>query len=308
MMLRFAKTVTAMLAGAAAFASVVSFAAPASAQEIQLTGPLAGAPAVRQLRLHRAGKFEIALGSSFTLLDQYLRTIMPGGTLTYHFTDWIGLSVFGGYGFQYSTGLADQLQQNAVAVYNCAARPFTTACQLTQVNLTHGSLANDQFAHITWMVAPQVVGVPFRGKISLFGVFFIDADIDFFAGAAIVGLKERAFCGTDDNNKSLIPCGQYDSSNDPTKSSFTLASRIAVAPTFGLGLNFYPANSFFGIGFEWRAFPFAWNTSGFDNHGGGPNQQFPDNSVNSADREFHFNTMATIQLKAALPPSIKSSP
>jgi len=156
---RFVKSVSAVLAGCAALVSAVSFATVANAQEIQLTGPLAGAPAVRQLRLHRAGRFEVAIGSSFTLLDQYLRTAMPGGTLTYHFTDWIGIGVFGGYGLQYNAGLTDELQSKAVTGYNCAARPWTSACQLTAVNLTHGSLVNDQFAHITWMVAPQVVAV-----------------------------------------------------------------------------------------------------------------------------------------------------
>ena len=142
------------------------------------------------------------------------------------------------------------------------------------------------------------MAVPFRGKISLFAAVFVDADISFFAGAAFIGVKERAFCGKDDSGTPLTPC------SDP--STFTLDSRVAIAPTFGLGLNFYPG-SFFGIGFEWRAFPFSWNTGGFDNHGGGPNNQFPDNSVNSADREFHFNTMATINLKFAFPVSIKTS-
>ena len=85
-----------------------------------------------------------------------------------------------------------------------------------------------------------------------------------------------------------------------------LASRIAVAPTFGLGLNFYPA-SFFGLGFEFRALPFAWNTAGFDNHGGGNNKDFPDTSVNSADREFHFNTMISVQAKFAFPLKEKTS-
>lgn len=293
MMRRFVKTVSAVLAGCAALASL---GAEASAQEIQLTGPLAGAPAVRQLRLHRAGRFEIAIGSSFTLLDQYLRTAMPGGTLTYHFTDWIGVGVFGGYGLQYTTGLTDELQSKAVSTYNCSARPWTTPCQLTAVNLTHGNLASDQFAHITWMVAPQVVAVPFRGKISLFSNFFIDADIAFFAGAAFTGITERRDCGTG----AAKPCGD--------QSTFHLDPRVAIAPTFGLGLNFYPMNSFFGIGFEWRAFPFSWNTSGFDNHGGGTNGNFPDNNVNKDDREFHFNTMATVQLKVALPIATKTSP
>jgi hypothetical protein len=302
MMRRFVKTVSTVLAGCAA---LISLGAEANAQEIQLTGPLAGAPAVRQLRLHRAGRFEVAVGSSFTLLDQYLRTAMPGGTLTYHFTDWLGVGVFGGYGLQYNTGLADNLQ-NVVSGYNCASRPWTTTCQLTAVNLTHGNLANDQFAHITWMVAPQVVAVPFRGKISLFSALFLDADVAFFAGAAFVGLKERANCGKDDSGSALISCSKYNSDGNPADSAFTLANRVAIAPTFGLGLNFYPG-SFIGVGFEWRAFPFSWNTGGFDNHGGGPNSQFPDNNVNGSDREFHFNTMATINLKFAFPVSIKTS-
>ncbi len=298
MMRRFVKTVSALLAGCAA---LVSLSATANAQEIQLTGPLAGAPAVRQLRLHRAGRFEVSLGSSFTLLDQYLHTAMPGGTLTYHFTDWIGIGVFGGYGIQYNTGLATELQ-GVINTYNCAQRPFTQACQLTGVNLTHGNIVTDQLGHINWMVAPQVVAIPFRGKISLFSALFLDTDVDIFAGAAFTGIKERADCGLSDSGGPLPPCSQA--------STFTLASRVAIAPTFGLGLNFYPASNganFFGVGFEFRAFPFAWNTSGFDNHGGGPNGNFPDNNVNGSDREFHFNTMGTIQLKFTFPPEIKTN-
>lgn len=300
MMRRFVKTVGAAVAGVAALVSLSTVTSTASAQEIQLTGPLAGAPAVRQLRLHRAGRFEVSVGSSFTLLDQYLRTIMPGATLTYHFTDWIGVGVWGGYGFQYGTGLTDELQQKAIDERNCAGRPSIKACQLTAVNLTRNNLAKDQLGHIQWIAAPQVVAVPFRGKISLFGVATVDTDVDLFAGAAIIGMRERQDCGSDTDGKKISgpACSEQD--------SFKLASRVTVAPTFGLGLNFYPA-SFFGLGFEFRALPFSWNTSGFDNHGGGTNKDFPDQSVNSADREFHFNTMISVQAKFAFPLTIKSS-
>mgnify|MGYP000246353718 CR=1 FL=1 len=85
----------ALLAGLAGLAALTALHTEAEAQEIQLTGPLAGAPAVRKLRLHRAGRFELAPGVSFSLLDQYQRTIMPGATASYHFTDWIGVSLFG---------------------------------------------------------------------------------------------------------------------------------------------------------------------------------------------------------------------
>ncbi|MEO7332042.1 MAG: hypothetical protein ABI193_25930 [Minicystis sp.] len=290
----------ALLAGLAGLAALTALHTEAEAQEIQLTGPLAGAPAVRKLRLHRAGRFEIAPGVSFSLLDQYQRTIMPGATASYHFTDWIGVSLFGGYGIQSTTGLGDELQK-IVAGRDCASKPFTKACKLTAVNLTHGSVANDQFGRIQWMLAPQIQVVPFRGKISLFSELFIDTDVSIFAGPAIVGVQERTSCGKDETGAAIAgasPC------TDPK--SFALAGRIAVAPTFGLGLNFYPKPTpWFGFGFDFRALPFAWNTSGFDNHGGGNNQDFPDNSVNGADREFHFNSMITLHVSVALPTAVK---
>jgi hypothetical protein len=307
MMRRFVKAVGAVLAGVTA---LVALGTEANAQEIQLTGPLAGAPAVRKLRLHRAGRFEVAASSSFTLLDQYQRTAMPGGTLTYHITDWIGIGVFGGYGLQYNTGLADELQDKAIDQRNCAGRPNIKACQLTAVNLVHNgggkTLASSQLGHIGWLLAPQVVAVPFRGKISLFSALFVDTDVDLFAGVAIIGMKERAPCGHDTDGNVIAAVSGAGGGPCSSQDSFTLASRVAVAPTFGLGLNFYPA-SFFGLGFEFRALPFSWNTGGFDVHGGGNNKDFPDNNVNSADREFHFNTMLTVQAKFAFPISIKST-
>lgn len=290
----FVKTISAVLAGVAA---LVSLGRAADAQEIQLTGPLAGAPAVRKLRLHRDSRLEVSPGVSFTLLDQYIRTIMPGATLTYHVNDWLGFGVWGSYGFASATGVASQLQSVAIDGRTCwtADRAATKECQLTAVNLTHRQGANivtDQLGHINWVVAPQVVAVPFRGKLSLFSALFVDADVSVFGGPAIVGLQERKDCG----EPGQVLCSD--------SGSFQLQSRVAVAPTFGLGLNFYPG-SWFGIGFEFRALPFAWNTGGFDTHGatdGGP-----DYKVGPADREFHFNTLATINLKFALPFSIKAT-
>ena len=290
------RLVTAVLTGCAALA--VSWAA--EAQEIQITGPLAGAPAVRKLRLRREGRFEAAIGASFTLLDEYQRTIMPGLRLQYHFTDWFGVGVFGGYGFQYTTGLTDELQEKAIDGRQCEANPAAKECRLTEVNLTRGDLADDQLGRLQWLIAPQLTFVPFRGKLSLFASLFVDTDVHFFAGPAIIGVQERADCGfaEDDpeNNGGLEPCsGNYE-----------LASRVAVAPTFGLGLNFYPTQ-FFGFGLEWRGLPFSWNTSGFDNEGGGPDQEFPDTAVNAADREFHFNSMLTVNLTFAFPMKYKNS-
>ncbi len=286
-----------LLAAASSLAALVGLSTEAQAQEIQLTGPLAGAPAVRKLRLHREGRFEIAPSVSFTLLDEYRRNIIPGLRLQYHPTDWLGLGVWGGVGLQYNTALSDQLQEKAIDARACDINPSSTPCRLTAVNLTRGDIAEDQLAGMQWMVAPQVTFVPFRGKLALFSALFVDTDVHFFAGPAFIGVNERGQCGPNSDNAGL-QC------SDP--SSFALESRVAIAPTFGLGLNFYPSD-FFGFGAEWRGLPFAWNTSGFDNLGGGPDEEFPDNSVSDADTTFRFNSMLTINLTFALPPGIELS-
>jgi hypothetical protein len=287
------KAVLVALGGCAA---LLAGGSAAEAQEIQLTGPLAGAPAVRKLRLHREGRFEIAAGASFTLLDEYQRTILPGLKATYHFTDWIGLGVWGGFGFQYTTGLSDELQEKAIDNRNCNANSASTACTLTATNLTRGNLAEDQLGKLQWVVAPQLTFIPFRGKLALFSELFVDTDVNLFVGPAIVGLEERTPCGLDDDGGALTPCNN----------NFSLEGRVAVAPTFGLGLNFYPSE-FIGFGAEWRALPFSWNTSGFDNHGAGEGENFPDTAVNGNDREFHFNSMITINVSIQLPAGIKTS-
>lgn len=293
----------AVLAGAVALGAT----ATAEAQEIQLTGPLAGAPAVRKLRLHRKGRVEIALGSSFTLLDEYQRTILPGLRISWHPTDWLGFGVWGAYGISTTTSLTDELQDKAINKRACTApTPANESpCKLTAVNLTRpgiggstGQLADDQLGRIQFVGAPQVNFVPFRGKLSLFGALTVDTDISFFAGAAFVGVQERKACGKDDDNNPTTACA----------SSFELESGIRIAPTFGLGWNFYPRQlEFFGFGAEWRAMPFSRNTSGFDNAGSGNDEAFPDTAVNSKDRQFRFNSMITVNLLFSLPHRVKVS-
>ena len=93
------RLLTALLAGVLSLAVTER----ADAQEILLTGPLAGAPAVRKLRLHRQGRFELSPSATFTLLDEYQRTILLGAKLGYNITDWlqIGVSVFIPFSFDY---------------------------------------------------------------------------------------------------------------------------------------------------------------------------------------------------------------
>lgn len=278
------KTTKRLVAVLAAALALFAFTERADAQQILLTGPLAGAPAVRKLRLHRKGRFEVAPAVSFTLLDEYQRTILLGAKLNYNFTDWLAFGAWGALGsaIRIQTALTDEVQAVNAGRHSAAGGmdPNTPRdIVLTQNNL--GPDFKKQLGGIEWVVAPQLTAVPFRGKLALFQSIYLDTDLYFFGGPAFVNLKERKNC-------------------DTCKDQFAMGTRLAIAPTFGLGLNFY-INKWSALGFEYRGIPFSWNTGGFDTAGGGKDKKFPDNKITNDDRRFTFNQVLTVSYNIYLP-------
>lgn len=274
---------TLLLAGA----TVVVLPETAQAEQLQVSGPLAGAPAVRKLRLYRKLRFEVDPTVSFTLLDQYRRQIFLGARLNYGVTDWLSVGVWGGIstsmlGMDLNTDLTKQIQ-DVNASRDCNANPSNLDCKITSVNL--GDDFRDQIASMNWIVAPQITAVPFRGKLGLFNEIFVDADLYAFGGVAIIGLDERPECAV---------CS--------TQDTFPAEGRVALSPTFGMGFTFF-TNRWTAIGAEWRALPFKWNTGGFDVAGedDGEAGEFPDGQISSADREFHFNQMLSLSFNMYFP-------
>lgn len=264
----------------------------AQAQEIQLTGPLAGAPAVKNLRLYRKGRLELSPNVSFTLLDEYRRQIFLGLRANYGITDWLAIGVWGGassslIGANIDTSLTGEIQKVNEG-RNCrSAQADASECQLTEVNL--GNDFREQVANIDWMVSPQLTAVPFRGKLGLFGDVFVDAELYLFGGPAFVGVREREDCQAGTCATAL--------NGD---NNFRLASRVAIAPTFGLGFTFF-LSRWTAVGAEYRAVPFNMNTGGFDVAGGGKDNAFPDGAISGADQQFKFNQMLTLSFNMYLP-------
>ena len=290
---RFTKRLlTALTAGLA----LLGISEHSQAQELYLTGPLAGAPAVRKLRLYRQTRLELAPAISFTLLDEYQRTILFGARLQFNFTDWLAIGGWGGIGsaVRLPTALTDNIQKvngtRRAAAANCtqgdpACKGTFLTQRLTEVNL--GPNLKDQLGGIDWVAAPQITLTPFRGKLALFQSIYLDTDLYISAGPAFVGLTERANC-------------------DPCKDHFQTTKRTTIAPTFAVGLSFY-VNKWSALGFEYRGLPFAWNIGGFDTAGGGKDSEFPDNKINDADQRFRFNQMMTISYNFYLPTQYKVS-
>jgi len=273
------KALTALV-GATSLLATFAHTTSASAQEIQLTGPLAGAPAVRHERLYRDGRFEIAPTVSFTLLDEYKRAILFGARAQYNFTDWLAFGVWGAYGAaQITTNLTDEIGATAKAEAQ------------TAVNIpANPANFSNQVAEIQWVAVPQFQLTPFRGKLAIFQKIFVNADAYIHGGLGFVGLKERGDCGA--GTGGVPSC--------TSAASFATTSQLALSPTFGLGFNFY-IGDFISVGFEYRALPFSWNQGGFVTKGGNPNGNFPDNKITSADETFKFNQMLTLSLGFSFP-------
>jgi hypothetical protein len=268
----------------------------AQAQEILMSGPLAGAPAVRKLRLYREGRFEFTPSMSFSILEQYNKSMLLGATLNYNLTDWLAFGVWGGFGaIQMSTSLTDNIEKfhkarscpnpgDAAPPQDVNGRDLTPLdCRLTAVNLPYNGNLKKQLGQISWVGAPQLTVIPFRGKISMFSSFYLDTELRFFGGLAFVGLSERANC-------SLKEC----------TINHGRTSRTAITGTFGLGLTFF-THQWGGVTLDWRALPLSRNIGGFDTAGTGLNDAFPDLRINDKDRAFKFNQLIAVGYSIFLP-------
>ena len=257
----------------------------ARAQEVKITGPLAGAPAVMKLRLYRETRFQIKANASMTLQDEFSRALLVGGQLAFHLTDWLGIGVWGGYAVtQFDTSLTEQVSDKGQSNEN------------NLLSLPSREGFPNQVGQIQYIAAPQAIFIPLRGKLGLFEKLFVDTALFIFAGAAFVGLEER-----EDADAAGNLCASNTPNDTCRASQNARATRMAIAPTFGVGLSLYLAE-FLSMPIEWRALPFSWNTSGTD-ESGDDRGDFPDTRVDSDDRLFHFNHMVSVGLAFYLPTS-----
>lgn len=294
--------VASALVASVLMGSMLMWASSASAQDVQISqisGPLAGQPAVRHMRQYRVNRFFITPSVAYTLQDEFARALFFGGSMGYHFTDWLGLSVWGGAApLDIDTDLTTQISRNG------------QVADRTRLDLPTAESFPRQIGRMRWGVALQALFVPLRGKLSLFQAGFVDTDLYLLAGVAVIGLEERRAVPGSEN-----PCaGTAATMADGTSSvacratQLARADRVAPAPMLGLGLSMY-FNEFIGLQFEWRAFPFSWQVSGFDESGenadGQPGSGFPDQQINGDDSRTTFNHMFNIGLVIYLPTEVQ---
>jgi outer membrane beta-barrel protein len=294
--------------GALAFVLVSLVASAAAGQEIQLRGPLAGAPSCRHCVQYRVGRLSLAPTYGITLQDDFDRAMFVGLNAQFHVHELLAIGVWGAYAVAHvPTSLTSQIQT-------------TADMSGTNPNVPTGSGFPSQVGQLNWFLsAPQVTLIPLRGKLALFQNIFVDTDFYLFLGLGIIGLTERANYDAD----NPPPCAG--NSNPGPFNQGCRASRIALTATFGVGINFYITH-FLSLAVEYRAFPFAWNRSGTDENSastqcgpgrnmscaGFPDPLVPRNPPNQTsaggrflidgnDQTFAFNQMINFNINIFLP-------
>jgi outer membrane beta-barrel protein len=297
-------TLAALTLGLSGLACLAVPANSAHAQEVQVTGPLAGQPAVRHERVLRQGRVELTPQVIFSFQDEFERNIGFGLSATYHITDWLGIGIWGFYApIHIETSLTDQVVNHGA----------TTSRNRTSLPSPSGF--RNQVGLFNWAVALQGVFIPLRGKLSLFQKLFLDADLYIAGGVAIVGVDDRIDidgganpCEGIGSSGGMVSMANPAGSTQPCLDTQARASRVAVTGTFAVGLRIY-ANDWMALNLEYRAVPFSYNASGTDEGGTSANGHdgFPDHAVNSNDWAFHFNHMFTIGWTFYLPTSARIS-
>ena len=267
----------------------------AGAQDVHVSGPLAGAPSVMNQRLWRDMRLHVEPFFAFTIGDEYARSLIVGGELRFHFLDWLGIGGWGGYSVgQLNTNLTREIRDKGQTT------------NANRLDLPSREGYPDQVGRINWWSGVELHFVPFRGKLAMFQKVFVDADIDVFVGAAFVGVEERknatgvpAVPPAEPGYSDCIIEGETTTDAGCLGSQTARSKRTVVAPSFGIAFSAF-FKEFVGISFRWRGIPFKYNTSGTDNN--------RDGVIDADDRLRQFNNMFTVGVIFTLPPKIKTTP
>jgi outer membrane beta-barrel protein len=220
-------------------AAVLVTALPGTASA-QRRSPLADAPAIRKRLELRETRFEIGLGWTSTVGQDYFHSQMFGGRLAFHLTDWFSIGAVGGFGVvQLETAYHERLTGSLVPDPNVMREPSATE-------------ANNSMEKIKWMAAVQLEFTPFTGKYSLFGKIFAHYDFYAFVGPG--------FLGVEPSNPGVAAC-----TDTGTDRSCGL-SGMKFGGNGGLGMHTF-FNQFLALNIEVRDIVAKLNPSGRDVNG-----------------------------------------
>jgi outer membrane beta-barrel protein len=250
---------------AASFAAAVVTAAPLAAHA-QRKSPLEDAPAIRKRVELRETRFEIGVGASETITQDFFHTTLLGPRVAFHLTDWLTIAGFYQYGiYNAETGFQSRVVQTLPTA------PDPSAMRTPTMGAAQASMQK-----IKGIAGAQLEFVPFTGKYSLFGKLFAHYDFYIFGGAGFLDVEPSA-----------------PGSCDTTMVSYCGVTGWKLGGHGGLGLHTF-FTDYLALNVELRDFVTKLNPSGRDNNG--------DGVANDKDSSITQTVLATVNLTFFLPP------
>jgi outer membrane beta-barrel protein len=243
--------------------------APLVAQAQERKSPLADAPAIRRRVELRDKRFEIGVGLTSTVGQDFYHAVMVGGRLGFHIADWLSLAVVGGLNItpKFKTSFNERLM-DVLPVVKGSDRTPTQQEALAGMN------------RIGEVVAGQLELIPFTGKFSLFSKLFMNYDFYAFGGPGFIDFKADTICPPGDQTSCAV-------------------TGFKVGANFGVGAHLY-TNDFFALNIEVRDILVRNNPAGRDEDG--------DGIATDRDLSWDSNIMMGLNLMFFLPSRPPVSP
>ena len=251
--------------------------------------PLDGQPAIRYRKEMRRLRLEITPSFSTDTNKQYKHAFGVGGTVVFHFLDFIGVGFEGEYLFNTNTALETEIRK---AVRTEAAMRYPNGYVTPGPNPTLAQ-HDQRILGINATMSPFVQVTPFAGKFSLFSAAFAWYDLYAKAGLGLVNYVQSSKPAGDQTQNAKTCTG---TTCDPNLQSSAIYPGLKVGGMVGVGVHLY-FTDWFGLQLELRDYIVKADRGGGDVNG--------DRRLTNADATTQNNIFFTAGLTFVLPPKAR---
>src|SRR5688572_17453591 len=258
----------------------------ARSADAERRNPLEGQPAIRYRKEFRRLRLEVSPNFTASLNQDYINSIGVGGTIAFHFLDWLGVGFEGSYLFNYNTPLEDEVR---TAVRQTEQTRYPTGYRTPGPNPTLAQ-HDARVLKIDATMSAFAQVTPFSGKFALFSAAFAWYDLYAKVGLGLVHYKNGGDTGSQDAETCMGPMCDPNLQNSAQFAGMKVGAMIAV----GAHLFF---TDWLGLQIELRDYIVKANPGGGDVDG--------NRRLTSGDEGAQNNIFFGLGLTFVLPPKAR---
>lgn len=251
--------------------------------------PLDGQPAIRYRKEMRRLRFEITPSFTTDTNQQYKHAFGVGGTVVFHFLDYVGVGFEGEYLFNTNTALETQVRK---AVGTEANLRYPGGYKTPGPNPTLAQ-HDQRVLGINATMSAFVQVTPFAGKFSLFSAAFARYDLYAKGGLGLVNYVQSSKPTADQSQNAKTCTGTV---CDPNIQNTSIYTGLKVGGMIGVGVHLY-FTDWLGLQLELRDYIVKADRGGGDVNG--------DRRLTNSDATTQNNIFFTAGLTFVLPPKAR---